>query len=387
MTEKPIIVRPTSRSGRAKLAKYRADPGVRIVRPAAVWLEDLFRINHPYIQPGSPEYKKTLRRFRHNYYDGRALEDLGVWVFLPWRQSLVHLPHEADYLKLRTARNKFLISHEEQEQFYNSRIGIAGLSVGSSIAQAIVLSGGGRQLHLADHDRLSVTNLNRLVGSVADLGEPKITILTRKLYELHPFLAIKSFKSGLHESLSSHFFGTGSKKLDLFIEEMDDLKLKIASRFWARRQRIPVLMATDNGDNTIIDVERFDQEPNRPLFHGRVSENELRAVPDRLTLTHKIRLANAIVGPDVTPRLQLSLTQVGSQLPSWPQLGNAAIVSGAAASYVARRILTGQPMPSGRYEIHLDAALEPDYHSEQSRSQRARAKADFIEGFELLFGE
>jgi hypothetical protein len=145
-------------------------------------------------------------------------------------------------------------------------------------------------------------------------------------------------------------------------------------------------MATDDGDNTIIDVERFDLEPERALFHGALDEASLRGIPERPSLTEKVRLGKAIVGADVAPRMQRSLRLVGSQLPMWPQLGTAASLSGVAATYVARRVLTGAEMPSGRYRVSLDAALDPVFDTPAAVANRAQGTAEFEHAFETVFG-
>jgi hypothetical protein len=353
--------------------------------PEAV--EDLFKITHPYIAPNSPEFKKSYQRYLERYCDGLTLEDTGVWVYYPWRASLVHLPEADDYQKLRTARNKFLITPEEQELFYGATIGIGGLSVGSSVLNSIVLSGGGSQLRLADLDTLAITNLNRLLGSVTDLTRKKAINAARRAYEIDPFLDITLFTEGLTAENMDDFFRKQGKKLDLFIEEMDDIKLKIDSRFKARELQIPVIMATDNGDNALLDIERFDLEPDRPLFHGKIDESILRNIPANPNQAQRVKLASTIVGHDITPRTQTSLTLVGSKLPSWPQLGNAATLSGVVVSYVARRLLSGQPVPSGRYAVDLDAALDPDFHGDAAVAQRAMQTEDFAQSLELLFGK
>jgi tRNA threonylcarbamoyladenosine dehydratase len=288
---------------------------------------------------------------------------------------------------LRTARNQFLITQEEQEKFYKATIGIAGLSVGSSAVNSIILSGGGGNLHIADNDTLAITNLNRLHSSVCDLGRNKAIIAARRVFEINPYNNITLFTDGLNFDNIDSFLNEKGEKLDVYIEEMDNIKLKIDSRFKARELGIPVVMASDNGDNAIIDVERFDLEPNRPLFHGSVAESILHNVPVQPSMAEKVRLADKIVGPNVTPRMQLSLTRVGTQLPAWPQLGNAATLSGVAVSYVVRQIVTGQEMPSGRYEVNLDALIDPTYHNEASINSRKQHTEDFIQGFKLLYGE
>ena len=46
--------------------------------------------------------------------------------------------------------------------------------------------------------------------------------------------------------------------------------MKFAVREHARARRLPVLMATS--DRGMFDIERFDLEPDRPLFHGLAGE-------------------------------------------------------------------------------------------------------------------
>ena len=65
-------------------------------------------------------------------------------------------------------------------------------------------------------------------------------------------------------------FFTKSGQLDLLIEECDSLEVKIRARIKARSLGIPVLM--DTSDRGMVDIERFDLEPDRPIFHGFLSK-------------------------------------------------------------------------------------------------------------------
>ena len=242
-------------------------------------------------------------------------------------------------------------------------------------------------MRIADFDSLSIVNLNRLHSSVCDLGRDKAIIAARKIFEINPFQKLQIFKDGITVENRDSFFGKNSSKLTVFVEEMDDIKLKIETRFKARELRIPVVMATDNGDNAMVDVERFDLEPERKLFHGRVSETKLMRVTGKPTMTEKIKLASTIVGADITPRTRLSLTMVGTKIPAWPQLGNAATLSGVCVSYIVRRIVTGLNMPSGRYEVSLDERLDSDYQSKESIRERASDKKEFVHTLNTIFGE
>lgn len=369
--------------------KELVDSGMirEIVDNFMVELEDLFRIDFPFATPGSSEYKATLKKFIERYLNNRGEDGAGVWAYFPWRMTIVHLPVSADFFKLKTARNKFLINDNEQQKFYNSKIGIAGLSVGSSVVNSLVLSGGGGQMRIADFDELSIVNLNRLHSSVCDIGRGKAVIAARKVYEINPYQELEIFKEGITDKNIDSFFGEGDDKLSVFIEEMDDIRLKIQARVKARKLKIPVVMATDNGDNAIIDVERFDHEPHRKMFHGSVNEDRLLQVKKDLTMSEKIKLASAIVGADITPRTRMSLMQVGAKIPAWPQLGNAATLSGVCVSYIVRRIVTGQDMPSGRYEVSLDEKLDPSYFNRDLVKERSLGKKEFLHSLNTIFGE
>ncbi|HSI21009.1 MAG TPA: ThiF family adenylyltransferase [Verrucomicrobiae bacterium] len=366
------------------LAALKEEHAPLVIEAMPEALDDLFKIRFPHLMPGSSEAKATRAAWDTDAWGAPQVEEKSQWAYFPWKNTLVHLPDEETFHELRTARNKFLITEEEQRAFYGAKIGIAGMSVGSSVLNALVLSGGGKHLRLADHDTLSITNLNRLFGSVCDLTVPKLTAAMRRVYEINPYAELVPFWDGVTEEKLDAFFVEGGK-LDLFIEEVDDILLKVLTRRKARELGVPVIMATDNGDNTIIDVERFDLEPDRPLFHGRADEELLSRASATMPNSEKVKLASAIVGSDITPRTQYSLMQVGQTLPSWPQLGNAAILSGAATSYTARRILTGEEMPSGRYTVHFDRDIDPSFNSSKATAERQRLTDEFDLGFDLIF--
>lgn len=371
-----------------------SDPRIGLLRSSGVVevdafsedIDDLFRLQLPFVAPGSPEYEPTKQRWLDQHWHGGDLSNSGVWAHFPWRNILVHLPDEATFFAMRTNRNRNLITEDEQRRFHASTVAIAGLSVGSSCASALVLTGGPKQLRIADFDRLSIANLNRLPASVCDVGQPKALLCARRLLELHPYLDIQVWDSGLTLDGVDRFLGDGVNKVDVFVEEIDDVYLKVQARVVARSRGIPVVMATDNGDNAIVDIERFDLEPSRPLFHGRVAEERLVALPPQPNPVQRVAAANGIVGSCVTTRTQESLQRIGSQLVTWPQLGTAATVSGAAVAFAVRQIILGNPMPSGRYHVDLDATLDLSLNSDVGRRARLNMTADFERTVELMFG-
>ena len=44
--------------------------------------------------------------------------------------------------------------------------------------------------------------------------------------------------------------------------------MKVALREAARLARVPVVMLANLGDNVLVDIERYDLEPDLPIFNG-----------------------------------------------------------------------------------------------------------------------
>lgn len=351
-------------------------------------VEDLFRIAHPYIFTDTELFEKSFARYSQHMLSESSYEENTRMLKFPWRNDCTYvIPNQILYNRLRTSRNRYLISNEEQSKFRASAIGIAGLSVGSNILNSLVLSGGPARYSLADGDTLSLTNMNRIFDSLVNIGRAKLVNVMQKNLELDPYLSFNYEQDYLSRQGFDKFFFIDGEKLSLFFEEMDDISLKIHSRFFARKHRIPVVMLTDNGDNVIIDVERFDIEPKRKILHGLIDEDKYRNIPAQLSQVEKVKFANSIVGPDVVPAMRDSLQMVGSRLPTWPQLGTAAMLSGVVGSYIARSVLAGRKILSGRYRIDLDSILDGDYYLKASVMARENHKARFVKSMEIIFGK
>jgi len=306
----------------------------------------------------------------------------GRWVYFPWLSSVSHILEDERFQMVRTARNKNLITQEEQDKFYHSVIGIAGLSVGNSVMLAIVLQGGGRHIKLADHDQLALSNTNRIRVGVENLGLDKVEMTARQIYAINPYVTIELFKDGLNRENMSDFFDGGAK-LDIVIDEIDNLAVKYLIREHARANKIAVVMAADNGDNGVVDIERYDLDPETPFFHGRMGEvsYEMLSGLDKFGIG---KMITKLVGAEnVTIRMQESLLEMGKTIVSWPQLGGAALLNGSAAAYCVRKILNGQPIENDRALVSLDELLIPTWNTPEEIAKRTAAAQAFKKIFNL----
>ncbi|PIR82244.1 thiamine biosynthesis protein ThiF [Candidatus Kaiserbacteria bacterium CG10_big_fil_rev_8_21_14_0_10_59_10] len=352
--------------------RLRLQP-LRVIDEYETLLEDLFFIRNPRFK-FDENHERELEAFIDEYKGKQRLEDLGEWFYFPWNHSLVHYLPEDEHFEIRTARNKNLIVEAEQRSMYNLRVAYAGLSVGSHGALTFGLIGGGKIIHIADPDTLSPSNLNRIRSTFVDIGRKKTALVREQLWELDPYADITSFDDGVSKDSMNDFLDN----VDVLVEETDKLDLKILLRLAARERRIPVIMATDNGDNVIADVERFDLEPERPLFHGAigdVDEHTFSGFPAH----HLPKLATKIAGQDfVTERMLASLIEVGKSLYSWPQLGNAATLAGVVIATALKRLACNEPLPSGKFDVSMDAALDPDHSSPHTAKKRAMGRARYL---------
>ena len=270
----------------------------------------------------------------------------GRWWLFEWSGQLVRFPDRDDLHALRTFRNRDLITAEEQRRLYSSTIAVFGLSVGSSVVERLVASGIGGTFVLADMDIIEPSNLNRINATFGDVGEHKVDFVAKRISTIDPYITQVHLRSGINSQLLESVILEHSP--DLLIDEIDDLAMEAHVRQAGRRHRIPVLMASDVGDRSVIDVERHDLGA-RP-FHGTLGKHLNELLEGHLTDAQKRQLLMKMVGVrNVSPRLIDSALRIDTDLAGLPQLGGTAEIGGALLAIAAREILLGRRLKSGQY--------------------------------------
>lgn len=324
-----------------------SNPSIQIFDEIEGQLRELIKSLNPSIRIKLDEYPELVKKHIGN----QSLLEYGVWVYYPWNNHLIHLLDEEEFIEVRTNRNRYKITREEQQILRTKKIGIVGLSVGQSIALTLAMERTCGELRLADFDDAELSNLNRLRTGLHNLGTKKTIIAAREILEIDPFIKIKVFNEGLHEGNFDNFF-TDDGKLDLLVEVCDGLDIKIESRFKARELGIPVVM--DTNDRGMVDVERFDLEPNRDILHGLAGNLNPTTIKD-LTNEEKIPYILEMIGSEtISMRSKASMMEVQQSINTWPQLASSVVLGGAITTDVCRRIFLNQYTDSGRYYIDFD---------------------------------
>lgn len=313
-------------------------------------LKELIKCRNPRKKINDKGYELLIQK----HLKETNISEYGVWIYYPWSGQLVHLLDEEEFIEVRTNRNNYKITKEEQEILKSKKIGIVGLSVGQSIALTMATERICGELRLADFDTAELSNLNRIRTGVYNLGVNKTVIAAREILEIDPYLNVIIFNEGLSKENIDAFF-TKNGKLDLFIEVCDGLDIKIESRFKARELGIPVVM--DTNDRGMLDIERFDLEPERSILHGLadgLNPNNIKGLTNEEKIPYILRMIGA---ETLSTRLKASMMEVEQSINTWPQLASSVTLGGAITTDVSRRILLNQHKSSGRYYIDLDELI------------------------------
>lgn len=265
-----------------------------------------------------------------------------VYVFLPWNLTLIKTFPKKEYLELKTNRNRDLITKEEQKALSAVRIGVFGMSVGSNIAFVLTQAGISDEIFIADFDLLDTTNLNRIMAGVHQIGERKVDVAAKRIYEDNPFAKIKIMPKGVNKDNLEKLLK--AKKLDVIIEEIDEIKMKIETRLLAMKYKIPVVMITDNGDGVVLHIERYDLGYKK-IFSKPVSYWK-KIIKKEITkeIAGNIIMNDIVGGIDKVDAKMLKSVQktTNKELVSWSQLGSAAILGGVIVTAALKRLVSGQ---------------------------------------------
>ncbi|GCD76602.1 hypothetical protein JCM31826_00840 [Thermaurantimonas aggregans] len=313
---------------------------------------ELFKILYPEITSKHPLFKQKSKDFIQQKLEEKS----DIWVYYPWKNTACRIPSEEDFVKVRTSRNQYKITPQEQKILSSKKVGIIGLSVGQTIAITMAMERSATEFRLADFDELELSNINRLRSGITNIGLKKVIIAAREIAEIDPFIKVKIYPEGItRENLDDFLLTDG--KIDLLVDECDGLDIKIIARHRARELGIPVLM--DTSDRGMLDVERFDLEPLRPILHGLAEGLN----PDTITeLTNEEKIPyilDMVSAEQMSARLKASMLEVQQTINTWPQLASSVFLGGAMGADTARRIFLNQYTQSGRYYLDFEELI-PD---------------------------
>lgn len=318
-------------------------------------LQELVKLKHPKIKftPEQLEQKIT------EHLNGIVPELYGNWIYYPWLNKIIHLLGEEEFVEVRTNRNQYKITPEEEELLSKKTIGVIGLSVGKAIALTIAMERICGELIIADFDVIELSNLNRIQTGAHNFNVKKTVVVAREIAEIDPYLKVTCLSDGLTEENMREFFYPNGKKMDLCIEVCDGLSTKIFARQKAKEFKIPVVM--NSSDRGTTDIERFDLHDDLPILHGLVDHLDLTLVKQAKTNEEKVPYLLPMLGLETSSeRLKASMLEIEETITTWPQLASGVVMGGGICTDVCRRVLLNQFHNSGRYFVDVETMINDD---------------------------
>jgi hypothetical protein len=375
-SDKPNLVHMAEAGAQDALKKILKDnPHVEIVDNYDEQYAELLLSRNAHLYRANYDVQvASISKLLDEHFEGRKPWTLGTWVHFPWRNQLVHILAQRDFEDLRTIRNRDLITSDEQTKLFDFEAVCFGMSVGSAGALALGISGISRRMKLVDGAVISGSNLNRILTGVSSVGQSKAITIARQIYEMNPYSEVHNFDKVDVDNIGAIFDEPWQVKIA--IDEIDDIEMKVRIRAEARKRQIPVLMATELGDTIMLDVERYDLEPNRPLFHNLVPGVDELLEKKVENYREWTKHAVSIIDPHNMPmKMQQSLLKIGNTIVTHPQLGSTVMVTGGMLAFAAKNIALGNPLESGRYVISLEKEMLADHKTRNyKRSHKKHTK-------------
>lgn len=232
------------------------------------------------------------------------------------------------------SRNLDIIRPEEQHALQAARVLCAGCgTVGASVAEPLARMGVCAFV-LADPEGFELSNLNRQMCTLADIGRPKVDVVGDRIASINTEATVVTMPEGLTpENLSGALEGVTIvfEGVDAFVS----LWVKYLVHREAARRRIPVLSGVDYGGQPVVYVWDYRRDP-RP-FYGKATEEDHRQGRTQEALSW---LGYRQMPTDFIPVIVDRLT-TGRP---WPQVAYCAAALGAVGSRTVVDVICGKPV-------------------------------------------
>lgn len=139
-----------------------------------------------------------------------------------------------------------MLGEDAMEKLAKARVAVFGLGgVGGMAAEALVRSGIGA-LDLIDHDKVSVSNINRQIFALhSTVGEYKVDAAIKRLKDINPEVVLRGFQTFyMPENAEAFDFS----QYDYVVDAIDTVTAKIELVLQAQAAGVPVISAMGAGN-------------------------------------------------------------------------------------------------------------------------------------------
>ena len=335
-------------------------------------------------------YDEEVERYEQLVAKARAEDklepDYGTYVIDHARGDLYLVaPERWHRLALVTSNSKLLTDPdgalswaEIRERLERAVVGFVGVSVGGNLLEGWLREARPRRVKVADPDWVELTNLNRgermsLRHVVAPRSArfdpanpydvPRVAKAEYIAYEqqlVDPYLTVDVYPEGItRENVHRFFAGDGEEPpIDILVEEMDNLDLKVLVRQVARERGVDVIMMSDFGHQAHLMWQPFSERRDEPLGLRADDASLLRALEATKHggRARVFEFVATLCGADfASDQFAAWIAGEGEQpTGSLPQSGATAMASGAiGGKEIALRVLGHEVPPTRRVVYDL----------------------------------
>ena len=173
------------------------------------------------------------------------------------------------------SRTELLLGTEGMDRLRHSCVTVLGVGgVGSHCIEALARSGVGH-LILVDHDKVSLTNINRQsIALHSTVGQYKTKVMKAKIADISPEIQVMTYEElVLEENLEQVF----EIRPDYIVDAIDTVTAKLAVAEYAKEHQIPLISSMGTGNKLHPEMFEIDDIRNTsvcPLC--RVMRKELK---------------------------------------------------------------------------------------------------------------
>ena len=173
------------------------------------------------------------------------------------------------------SRTELLLGTEGMDRLRHSCVTVLGVGgVGSHCIEALARSGVGH-LILVDHDKVSLTNINRQsIALHSTVGQYKTKVMKAKIADISPEIQVMTYEEFvLEENLEQVF----EIRPDYIVDAIDTVTAKLAVAEYAKEHQIPLISSMGTGNKLHPELFEIDDIRNTsvcPLC--RVMRKELK---------------------------------------------------------------------------------------------------------------
>lgn len=152
------------------------------------------------------------------------------------------------------SRTELLIGEEGLLKLSKARVAIFGIGgVGSYVAEALARSGVGN-LVLVDHDRVSLTNLNRqIIALHSTIGKLKTEVAKDRIRDINSDIVVHTYET-FYSSDTAHLFDFDA--YDYVVDAVDTVSAKLLLIERAKAAKTPVISCMGTGNK--LDPSKFE---------------------------------------------------------------------------------------------------------------------------------